>query len=80
LDGSSRIRITIADNGQGIGAAALPKIFEPFFTTKGSVGNGLGLWVCKQIVEKHGGSLSVRSRTCEPHGTMFSIVLPESVQ
>jgi len=77
LDGSSRIRITIADNGKGISAAALPKIFEPFFTTKGSTGNGLGLWVCKQIIEKHGGSIWVRSRTFEPHGTTFSIVLLE---
>ncbi|MGD0443578.1 MAG: HAMP domain-containing sensor histidine kinase [Edaphobacter sp.] len=76
LDGSSRIRMTIADNGQGISAALLPKIFEPFFTTKGSTGNGLGLWVCKQIIEKHGGSISTRSRTCEPQGTTFSIVLP----
>jgi two-component system, NtrC family, sensor kinase len=80
LDGSSRIRITIADNGQGISAATLPRIFEPFFTTKGSTGNGLGLWVCKQIIEKHGGSIWVRSRTCEPHGTTFSIVLPVPAQ
>jgi signal transduction histidine kinase len=78
LDGSSRIRITIADNGQGISAATSPRIFEPFFTTKGSTGNGLGLWVCKQIIEKHGGSISVRSRTSEPHGTTFSLVLPDS--
>jgi len=77
LDGSPRIRITIADNGQGINAPTLPKIFEPFFTTKGSTGNGLGLWVCKQIIEKHGGSIWVRSRICEPHGTTFSMVLPE---
>jgi two-component system, NtrC family, sensor kinase len=80
LEGSSRIRITIADNGQGISAATLPRIFEPFFTTKGSTGNGLGLWVCKQIIEKHGGSILVRSRTCEPHGTTFSIVLPVPAQ
>ena len=76
-DGSSRIRITVADNGQGIGAAALPRLFEPFFTSKGSIGNGLGLWVCKQIIEKHGGSIWIRSRLCKPHGTTFSIVLPE---
>jgi len=80
LEGSSRIRITIVDNGQGISAATLPRIFEPFFTTKGSTGNGLGLWVCKQIIEKHGGSILVRSRTCEPHGTTFSIVLPVPAQ
>jgi len=77
LDRSSRIRITIADNGHGISAATLPKIFEPFFTTKGSTGNGLGLWVCKQIIEKHGGSIRVRSRISKPHGTTFSMLLPE---
>jgi len=80
LDGSSRIRITIADNGQGISAATLQRIFEPFFTTKGSTGNGLGLWVCKQIIEKHGGSIWARSRTCEPQGTTFSVVLPVPAQ
>ena len=76
LDGSLRIRLTIADDGQGINAAARQKIFQPFFTTKGSTGNGLGLWVCKQILEKHGGSISMRSRTGGPHGTTFSLVLP----
>jgi two-component system NtrC family sensor kinase len=76
LDGSSRVRITIADNGLGISAASLPRVFEPFFTTKGSTGNGLGLWVCKQLIEKHGGSIWARSRTDEPHGTTFSIILP----
>lgn len=45
-------------------------------STKGLTGNGLGLWVGKQIIEKHGGSIRVRSRTCEPQGTTFSIVLP----
>lgn len=76
LDARSRIRFTIADNGKGISASVLPRVFEPFFTTKGSVGNGLGLWVCKQIIEKHGGAIGVRSRTSMPHGTTFSIVLP----
>jgi len=80
LDGSSRIRITIADNGQGIRAEVIPRIFESFFTTKVSTGNGLGLWVCKQIIEKHGGSISVRSRTSDPHGTTFSVVLPVPAQ
>ena len=77
VDGSSRIRITVADNGQGISSGALPRIFEPFFTTKGLTGNGLGLWVGKQIIEKHGGSIRVRSRTCASQGTTFSMVLPE---
>ncbi len=60
-DGSSCVRITIADNGHGIGPSTLPQIFEPFFTTKGSIGNGLGLWISKQIIEKHGGAVQVHS-------------------
>ncbi|HZL28294.1 MAG TPA: HAMP domain-containing sensor histidine kinase [Acidobacteriaceae bacterium] len=80
LHGNRRIRITVSDNGGGIQAATLPHIFEPFFTTKGAVGNGLGLWVSRQIVDKHGGSLRVRSCTQGIHrGTTFSVVLPAFV-
>jgi PAS domain S-box-containing protein len=75
--GNSSVRFTIADNGSGIDAAAQRNIFEPFFTTKGAVGTGLGLWVSKQIVEKHGGAIRLRSSTDQKHrGTAFSIVLP----
>ena len=71
------VRVTIADSGDGIGAASRQHIFEPFFTTKGTVGTGLGLWVSKQIVDKHAGSIRMRSRTIgSPTGTVFSIVLP----
>lgn len=78
-DGAIRIRITIADGGKGIDSAALPQIFEPFFTTKGTIGNGLGLWVSKQIIEKHGGSIRVRSCANRgQRGTTFSIVLPQT--
>ncbi len=52
------------------------KLFSPFFTTKQSVGTGLGLWVTKGIVEKHGGSIRFRSRVKPPCGTVFRIVLP----
>lgn len=70
-----RLRMTVADNGSGIGADAMRQIFDPFFSTKGSVGTGLGLWVCKQLVEKNGGSIRVRSSTAGEHrGTTFSIV------
>jgi len=79
--GTDRIRVVVADDGKGISPAILPKIFEPFFTTKGSIGNGLGLWVSKQIVEKHGGAVQVRSCTKGPHqGTTFSVVLPASTE
>jgi two-component system, NtrC family, sensor kinase len=74
------IRITISDNGQGMSDAALGQIFQPFFTTKGAVGNGLGLWVSKQIVEKHGGSIQVHSSTSGARqGTTFSVILPVNV-
>jgi signal transduction histidine kinase len=76
-NGRQRIRITVADSGHGMDAATTKRIFDPFFTTKGSVGTGLGLWVCKQLIEKNGGSIQVRSnRNGEHRGTTFSIVLP----
>jgi PAS domain S-box-containing protein len=71
------VRITIADTGFGIPAKHLENIFEPFFTTKKDTGTGLGLWVSRELVEKHGGTLRVRSRTSNPFcGTVFSIFLP----
>jgi signal transduction histidine kinase len=77
IDGRRRVRITVSDYGHGMVAATAKQIFNPFFTTKGSVGIGLGLWVCKQLVEKNGGSIKVRSSMEGDHrGTTFSIVLP----
>jgi PAS domain S-box-containing protein len=72
------VRITIADTGTGIAPEHLQSIFEPFFTTKTDTGTGLGLWVSRELVEKHGGSLRVRSRNTNPRcGTVFSIFLPQ---
>ncbi len=78
-DGTERIRVTIADNGKGIEPTAFQQIFEAFFTTKGtSKGNGLGLWVSKQIIEKHGGSIRFRSCTKGNYrGTTFSACFPK---
>lgn len=70
----SYARITVGDKGKGISATNLKHIFEPFFTTKEAVGNGLGLWVSRKIIEKHNGSIRVRS--VEGSGTVFSILLP----
>ncbi|MGZ4830722.1 MAG: ATP-binding protein, partial [Candidatus Angelobacter sp.] len=54
------------------------KLFEPFYTTKQDVGTGLGLWVSREIVQKHGGSITLRSCTLPGRtGTVFSIFLPE---
>ena len=67
------VQVDFQDEGSGIDPAALQQIFEPGFTTKpGSP--GLGLSVCKKVVEQHGGSISVQGSA--PQGTTFSVLLP----
>ena len=56
----SRVQIVIADSGAGVAAQHVDRIFEPFYTTKKDVGTGLGLWVTREIVERHGGTINVR--------------------
>lgn len=76
--GLGGVRITISDSGVGMSEAVRKKIFEPFFTTKGARGTGLGLWVSAEIVQKHQGSLKVRSNQGpQRRGTTFSLFLPE---
>jgi PAS domain S-box-containing protein len=73
----SGVRLSVADSGPGISLASRRRLFEPFFSTKAELGTGLGLWISKGIVEKHGGSLRYRSSTRrERHGTVFSIFIP----
>ena len=74
--GRKGVRLTVADGGEGIHPRIRSRLFEPFQTTKETTGTGLGLWVSKGIVEKHGGSLRVRSRRGERHGTVFALWLP----
>lgn len=69
------VSVEIADNGEGISAADLEQIFDPFFTTKGvGEGMGLGLHICKGIVEQHGARIDVKSQPGS--GTTFMIDLP----
>lgn len=70
------VRISVVDHGTGISKSARRKLFEPFFTTKGNTGTGLGLWLTKDIIDRHHGLIQVRNHNC-PHGAVFSIWIPE---
>jgi signal transduction histidine kinase len=65
--------ITVEDSGVGIDPKDFERIFDPFYTTK-SHGMGMGLSICRTIIEIHGGRLTV-SRG-EPHGAVFQVSLP----
>jgi len=67
------LQIVVSDTGTGILRSDLSKIFEPFFTTKGDRGTGLGLFITKQVVQEHGGTVTVETSNC---GTSFHISLP----
>lgn len=76
------VEASVSDNGKGIGKEELSKIFLPFFTTKERENRreipslGLGLWVCKQIVEEHGGEIEVKSEGKK--GSTFTVTLPRA--
>ena len=75
--GQQGLLFTVADTGSGMSAATLAVIFEAFFTTKGINGTGLGLWVSKEIIDRHRGLLHVRSSQAAQHsGTVFRLFLP----
>ena len=78
--GQSGVRVTIADTGSGMTKEIQRHIFEPFFTTKEATGTGLGLWVSTEIIEKHSGIISMRSRARTDNGasagTVFSVFFP----
>ncbi|HKV91561.1 MAG TPA: CHASE3 domain-containing protein [Candidatus Angelobacter sp.] len=71
------VEVRVADNGPGVAAENRARIFEPFFTTKKDVGTGLGLWVSKEIAERHGGSIQLCTDQ-EPSlgGAVFTVFLP----
>jgi signal transduction histidine kinase len=69
--------IAIEDSGPGIEPDTLERIFEPFFTSK-SKGMGMGLSICRSIVEAHGGRLWVAQNT--PTGAVFQLVLPVAAE
>jgi PAS domain S-box-containing protein len=75
--GTRGVRVTAADDGQGMSTETRRRIFEPFFTTKDQTGTGLGLWVTAEILQNHAAKVKVRSRvTGKFRGTTFSIFFP----
>lgn len=68
--------VEIEDTGPGIPKNLLTKIFDPLFTTR-QIGTGLGLVSCKNIVEKHGGYIDIKTKM--DHGTIFIINIPKQV-
>ena len=74
LHDADGVIITVEDSGPGIAPENLDKVFDTFFTTK-PTGMGMGLSICRSIIEAHGGRLWVSG--VAPHGCIFHIVLPK---
>ncbi len=75
--GVSGLLLTVADTGAGIAPQHRGRIFEAFYTTKGIGGTGLGLWISTEIMQRHGGSIRLRSSQgpgCA--GTVVTLFLP----
>ena len=72
--------LLVEDNGSGIAETHLSRVFDPFFSTKDDTGTGIGLWVTRELVEKNGGHISVRSgNLSDGIRTSFRIDFPLSV-
>jgi signal transduction histidine kinase len=73
IQGSSNVVVTVEDSGTGIEDDDKNRIFEPFFTTK-RTGTGVGLTICRVIIEAHGGRLQASAN--KPYGAIFQVTLP----
>jgi signal transduction histidine kinase len=79
--GQRGVRILVADTGCGMSAAVKAHLFGAFNSSKGIQGIGLGLWISKEIIDKHRGSIRVRSKDKPGSGgTVFSIFLPRDAR
>ncbi|OGW84884.1 MAG: hypothetical protein A3A81_01025 [Omnitrophica bacterium RIFCSPLOWO2_01_FULL_45_10b] len=67
----NKVKVSVSDTGLGIPSGQLAHIFEPFYTTKGEKGTGLGLYVTKQLVERNGGKIFVKTK--EGSGSVFTL-------
>ena len=75
-ENSGQVRVTIEDSGIGIEPQHIDKIFDPFFTTKGD-GMGMGLSICRSIIEAHGGRLWASPGRSQ--GAVFQFTLPSEL-
>lgn len=73
--GEGELQIAVRDEGEGMSEETKRQLFRPFFSTKGDLGNGLGLYISNEIVERHGGRLAVESAL--GIGTTMRISLPD---
>ena len=76
IQGKSGILVTVGDSGPGIDSKDKTRILEPFFSTK-ATGTGIGLAICKSIIEAHGGHIRVSDN--HPRGAIFDVALPDDV-
>jgi signal transduction histidine kinase len=75
--GRAGLILTVADNGPGMSRKTAARAFDAFFTTKGIGGTGLGLWISKEIVDRHRGTLHIRSSQKQGQsGTAITVFLP----
>lgn len=70
------VMLTVGDNGAGMSEETKQQLFKPFFSTKGDLGNGLGLYISHEIVERHGGALHCDSE--QGKGTVMRVELPRT--
>ncbi len=77
--GAKGLSVTVCDDGSGMDEETIGHLFEPFYSTKGITGTGLGLWVSKEIVDRHHGSIRLRSRPgadSQTGRTLFRVFFP----
>ena len=77
LSAQSAVLVAVSDSGVGLSADEMARVFRAFYTTKPQ-GMGMGLWICRSIIEDHGGQLTARSN--DDVGATFQFILPASAE
>jgi signal transduction histidine kinase len=76
-EGQKQVIVSVKDTGEGISNEVLPKLFTKITTSDSTTGTGLGLYICKNIVEAHGGRIRAENNSNE-NGAIFSFTLPSA--